>query len=49
MSCRTAICKPANTNALLIKVQPPMRQKVMVPARLTGDIGRDVKMEPLSG
>ena len=29
-------------------MQPPMRQKAMVPARLAGAIGRDVKMEPVS-
>lgn len=48
MSCRTAICKPANTNTFLIKMQPPIRQKAMVLARLAGDVGRDVKVEPVS-
>lgn len=29
-------------------MQASMSQKIMVPARLAGDVGRDVKMEPVS-
>lgn len=48
MSCRTAICKLVNTNTLLREMQAPMSQKMMVPARLAGDIGRHEKMELVS-
>lgn len=48
MSCRTAICKLANTNILLREMQAPMSQKILVPARLASDTGIDVKMEPVS-